>query len=405
MNNLNIAWRNLWRNSRRSIITMASVFFGVILSTLMTSMQYGSYDAMIDNVVKFYSGYAQIFTEAYHENKTINNTFELTDSIYNIAKETPQVINIAPRLEYFALASSEELTKGAMIIGIDPEKENKVTDVKKWVETGQYLEQGDKGVLIAIDLANYLKVKVGDTLILYGQGYHGVTSADLFPIRGILNFPMPELNKQLVYMDLATCQNYFGADNMITSLVIMVEDHYDLTKAMRHLKSKIKSPLMVMSWDELQPELVQMIEADRAGGVFMKLILYMVIAFGIFGTIIMMMAERIRELGVTIAIGMQRFKMGTILFIETILTGIVGTLIGIIGSIPVISYFFNNPIKLTGDAAQTMIDMGIEPYFYFSWNPQVFYNQALVVFLITIIIGIFPVYKALNLKVNQALRA
>ncbi|MBC8488289.1 MAG: FtsX-like permease family protein, partial [Bacteroidetes bacterium] len=116
-------------------------------------------------------------------------------------------------------------------------------------------------------------------------------------------------------------------------------------------------------------------------------------------------AERIRELGVTIAIGMQRFKMGTILFIETILTGIVGTLIGIIGSIPVISYFFNNPIKLTGDAAQTMIDMGIEPYLYFSWNPPVFYNQALVVFLITIIIGIFPVYKALNLKVNQALRA
>ncbi|MBL7103033.1 MAG: ABC transporter permease [Bacteroidales bacterium] len=405
MNNFNIAWRNLWRNSRRSIITMASVFFGVILSTLMTSMQHGSYDAMIDNVVKFYSGYAQVFTEAYHENKTINNTFELTDSIYNIAKETPQVTNIAPRLEYFALASSEELTKGAMIIGIDPEKENKVTDVKKWVETGQYLEQGDKGVLIAIDLANYLKVKVGDTLILYGQGYHGVTSADLFPIRGILNFPMPELNKQLVYMDLATCQNYFGADNMITSLVIMVEDHYDLPKAMRHLKSKIKSPLMVMSWDELQPELVQMIEADRAGGVFMKLILYMVVAFGIFGTIIMMMAERIRELGVTIAIGMQRFKMGTILFIETILTGIVGTLIGIIGSIPVISYFFNNPIKLTGDAAQTMIDMGIEPYLYFSWNPPVFYNQALVVFLITIIIGIFPVYKALNLKVNQALRA
>ncbi|MCD4788674.1 MAG: ABC transporter permease [Bacteroidales bacterium] len=405
MNNFNIAWRNLWRNSRRSIITMASVFFGVILSTLMTSMQYGSYDAMIDNVVKFYSGYAQIFTEAYHENKTINNTFELTDSIYNIVKETPQVTNIAPRLEYFALASSEELTKGAMIIGIDPEKENKVTEVKKWVETGQYLEQGDKGVLIAIDLANYLKIKVGDTLILYGQGYHGVTSADLFPIRGILNFPMPELNKQLVYMDLATCQNYFGADNMITSLIVMVEDHYDLPKAMRYLKSKIKSPLMVMSWDELQPELVQMIEADRAGGVFMKLILYMVIAFGVFGTIIMMMAERIRELGVTIAVGMQRFKMGTILFIETILTGIVGTLIGIIGSIPVIGYFYNNPITLTGDAAKTMIDMGIEPYLYFSWNPQVFYNQALIVFIITIFVGIFPVYKALNLKVNQALRA
>jgi ABC-type lipoprotein release transport system permease subunit len=405
MNNFKIAWRNLWRNSRRSIITIASVFFGVILSTLMTSLQHGSYDAMIDNVVKFYSGYAQIFNEKYHENKTINNTFELTDSIYNIVKETPGVTNISPRLEYFALASSEELTKGAMIIGIDPEKENKVTDVKKWVEQGRYLEKGDKGVLIAIDLANYLKINIRDTLILYGQGYHGVTAADLFPVRGILNFPMPELNKQLVYMDLTTCQNYFGAENMVTSLVVMVNDHYELPTAMRSLNSKIHAPLMTMSWDELQPELVQIIEADRAGGVFMKLILYMVVGFGIFGTIIMMIAERIRELGVTIAIGMQRYKMSTILFIETILTGIVGTIAGILGSIPVIAYFFNNPIKLTGDSAQTMIDMGIEPYFYFSWNPPVFYNQALVVFIITIFVGIYPVYKAFKLKVNQALRA
>jgi ABC-type lipoprotein release transport system permease subunit len=384
---------------------MASVFFGVILSTLMTSLQHGSYDAMIDNVVKFYSGYAQIFTEKYHKNKTINNTFELTGSIFNIVKETPGVTNISPRLEYFALASSEELTKGSMIIGIDPEKENKVTDVKKWVEHGRYLKKGDKGVLIAIDLANYLKINIGDTLILYGQGYHGITAADLFPVRGILNFPMPELNKQLVYMDLTTCQNYFGAKNMVTSLVVMVNDHYDLPGAMHNLKSKINAPLMTMSWDELQPELVQMIEADKAGGVFMKLILYMVVAFGIFGTIIMMIAERIRELGVTIAIGMQRYKMSTILFIETILTGITGTIAGILGSIPVIAYFFNNPIKLTGDAAQTMVDMGIEPYFYFSWNPPVFYNQALIVFIITIVVGIFPVYKAFKLKVNQALRA
>ena len=89
---------------------MASVFFGVILSTLMTSMQHGSYDAMIDNVVKFYSGYAQVFTEKYDENKTINNTFELNDSIVNTINRIPEVTHISPRLEYSALASSQELT-------------------------------------------------------------------------------------------------------------------------------------------------------------------------------------------------------------------------------------------------------------------------------------------------------
>jgi len=400
-----VAWRNLWRNSRRTMITLASVFFGVILSTLMTSLQHGSYDAMIDNVVKFYSGYAQIFTEDYDKNKTINNTYELHDTLIKKITNIPKVTSISPRLEYFALASSEEMTKGAVIIGINPEMENNVTNVQKWVESGEYLTEGDDGVLLAKNLAEYLHMEVGDTLILYGQGYHGVTAAGLYPVKGILNFPMPALNNQLIYLDINACQALFGAPGRVTSLIVMVEDHYDLPAVMNSLKNEINSPLMVKSWDEMQPELVQMIEADRAGGIFMKVILYMVIGFGIFGTIIMMIAERTRELGVTIAVGMQKTTMSWILFIETILTGLIGTAVGIVGSIPIISYFYNNPIGLTGDAAQTMIDMGIEPFFYFSWNLPVFYNQAIVVFILTMFIGIFPIYKVSRIKVNQALRA
>jgi len=118
-----------------------------------------------------------------------------------------------------------------------------------------------------------------------------------------------------------------------------------------------------------------------------------------------MMAERIRELGVTIAIGMQRHTMASILFIETILTGIVGSFAGIMGSIPIVFYLYNNPIVLTGNAAKTMQEMGMEPLMYFSISPFVFYNQALVVFLLTLIIGIYPISKAFKLKVNQALRA
>jgi len=405
MKNIKLAWRNLWRNSRRSMITMASIFFGVILSTLMTSLQNGSYDAMIDNVVKFYSGYAQVFTEDYDENRTINNTYELHDILITTITNIPEVTHISPRLEYFALASSEELTKGAVIIGIDPDMENDVTNVQKWVESGEYLKTGDEGVLMAKNLAEYLQMEVGDTLVLYGQGYQGVTAAGLYPVRGILNFPMPALNNQLVYIDIKACQNLFGAPGRVTSCIVMVEDHYDLPAAMYDLKNEINSPLMVKSWDEMQPELVQMIEADRAGGIFMKVILYMVVGFGIFGTIIMMIAERTRELGVTIAVGMQKRTMSWILFIETVLTGFIGTAVGILGSIPVISYFYNNPVKLTGDAAQAMIDMGIEPYFYFSWNLPVFYNQAIVVFILTMVIGIFPIYKVAKIKVNQALRA
>ena len=403
--NLIMAWRNLWRNKRRTLITVASVFFGVLLSTVMSSMQEGSYSSMIDNIVKFYSGYIQIHQEDYWENKTINNTFVPTDSLKTRIKEVPEITNMAPRLESFALASSEKITRGSMVIGIDPEAENKVTELKKWVEKGHYLKPNDNGVLVAVDLAKYLNLNVGDTLILLSQGYHGISAAGKYPIRGILKFPSPDLNKQTIYMEIRHCQNFYSADDMVTSLVLMIEDQYHLNKAMKQLKAEISAPYSVMSWSEMQPELLQYVDADRAGGKVMKGILYILIGFGIFGTIMMMVAERRREMGVMVAIGMQRYRLAAILFFETVYIGMIGVLAGFIGSIPIIAHFYNNPIRLTGDAAETMKDMGIEPLMYFSWLPSVFYDQVIVVFIITVIVAIYPLISAQRMKVHLALRA
>ena len=405
MENLKIAWRNLWRNKRRTIITVASIFFGVILSTLMSSMQEGSYSSMVENVVKFYSGYLQVQNEEYWDNKTINNTFEPTEDLYKKINNTKGVIHVAPRLESFALASSLDITRGAMLFGIDPEKEEYVTEASKWISKGKYLQPGDKGLIIASGLAEYINIDVNDTLVLLGQGYHGVSAAGKYPVRGIVKLPNPDLNRQVIYMDLNNAQEFFSAENLITSLVIMVEDPYDLPHADRILKKEISSPYKVMTWDEMQPELVQMIDADRAGAVMMKGILYIIIGFGILGTITMMLSERLREMGVMVAIGMQRVRLGIILFLETILIGLVGVASGFAASIPIIAYMYNNPIELTGDAANSMIDMGIEPHMYFSWIGKVFYNQVLTVFIITVLIGIFPLFRSIKLNVSQALRA
>ena len=404
MNNFKIAWRNLWRNKRRTMITSASIFFGVIFSTIMSSMQEGSYGTMVDNIVKFYSGYIQVFNEDYWDKKTINNTYEITDSLIKKIEDVEEITHYAPRLESFALASSSDITKGTLVIGIDPEKEDQVTQVSKWLKKGNYLKPGDQGILLASNLAKYLKLDVNDTLILIGQGFHGISAAGIFPVRGILEFSSPELNK-VIYMELSSCQEFYSAYNLVTSLVIMLKDHYDIPIALKKMKESIQPPYDIMTWAEMQPEIVQLIGSDRAGGVILKIILYMIIGFGIFGTIIMMIQERRREMGVMVAIGMQRIKLGNILFLETILIGLVGVFTGILGSIPLIGYYFNNPIRLTGEAAKAMIDMGIEPLMTFSWMPSVFYNQALTIFILTLFMGLYPVYKTMKLRIDQALRA
>ena len=403
--NILLAWRNLWRNKRRTLITVASVFFGVLLSTLMSSMQEGSYSSMIDNIVKFYSGYIQIQNEEYWDNKTINYAMEPTQELFSTAASVPEVTHITTRLESFALSSSETITRGSMVIGIDPEKENDITELKKWITDGSYISSGDDGVLVGSDLAKYLNMQVGDTLVMIGAGYHGVSAAGKYPIRGILKLPNPELNKQTVYMELKNSQEFFSAENLVTSMIIMVEDQYDLKPALRKLSGQIESPYTVMAWNEMHPEILQMVEGDRAGALVMKAILYILIGFGIFGTIMMMVAERTREMGVMVAIGMQKFKLAGMMFFETIYIGLIGVLVGFAGSIPLITYFYNNPVRLTGSAAETMEQMGIEPYMYFSWLPSVFYNQVITVFVMTVIIAIYPLMMAMRLKIHMALRA
>ncbi len=403
--NLKLAWRNLWRSRGRTLITVASVFFGVLISTVMSSMQEGSYSSMIDNIVRFYSGYIQIHNERYWEDKTINNTFEPADSLMTLIKNNKYITSYTPRLESFALASSENMTRGSMVIGIDPEKENGVTQLKRWIQTGTYLKKGDDGVLLGSDLAQYLSLGVGDTLVLLGQGYHGASAAGKYPVRGILKFANPQLNRQTIYMDLTNAQSLFSADNRLTAMVLMIEDSYHLNAAMKSLKKEIHSPYSVMSWSDMNPEILQMIEGDRSGAVVMKGILYLLVGFGIFGTIMMMIMERRRELGVLVAIGMQKSKLAVILLYETVLIGIIGVLAGFAGSVPIIAYYYYHPIRLSGDAAKTMIQMGIEPLWYFSWIPSVFYNQVIAVFAMTLVIALYPVSKAFSLKVQEALRA
>ena len=401
---IKIAWRNIWRNKRRTIITVAAVFVAVLLSTFMTSMQEGTYSKMIDNVVKFYSGYIQIQNPEYWESKSINDIFEPDDQLRNSIASVPEVTYYVPRLESFTLISSGDYTKVGALIGIDPEKENKLTGLSKWVAQGDYLKPDDDGILIAVNLAKHLNIHLGDTAILISQGYHGASAAGLYPVKGILKFPSPELNNFGVYLSINKARDFFSAPDMTTSIALMVDNYNHVDKAKHLLVGKLGNKYKVMTWSEMQPQLVQMIEGDRAGGIVMKAILYIVIAFGIFGTVIMMVSERKRESGIMIAVGMRKVRLSIILFFETLLLGFIGVISGFALSLPFISYLVRNPIPLPEKLAEAYEKFGIEPAMYFSMMSKVFVNQAITVLIITIIISFYPVIKTFNLNPVNAIR-
>lgn len=405
MKYLKIAWRNLWRNKRRSLITIASIFFGVLLATIMNSLQDGTYANMIDMMVKLSSGYIQVQNPEYFENKSINNTFSPTDEFMARLESQPGVTTMAKRLESFALISSGPNTRGGAVIGFEPAKDSQTSNLQNWISDGEFLNDGDNGLLVTFNIAKHLDLHVNDTIILISQGYRGVTAAGKYPIKGILTFSTPQMNNIGVFMDITLAQNLFSAEGMTTSVMVMVHDYTDVNSVKRSIQGFTAESLSVYSWDELNPEVVQFIESDKAGGVIMIGILYIVIGFGIFGTIIMMVAERKREMAVMVAVGMQKYKLATILFFETLLIGIVGVISGFVVSVPIILFMVGNPIELPADLAEAYIQYGFEPYLFFGMAPEVFWQQVLTVFAITLVISIYPMVKVKNMVVSRSLKA
>lgn len=403
--NIKIAWRNLWRNKRRTLITVASIFFGVLLSTFMTSMQEGTYSKMIDNVVGFYTGYIQIHHPEYWDNKTIDYTFTSNDSLTQVLNNDPNITLFVPRLESFSLMSYGNNTKGAALVGIDPVKEDQMTHLSHWIEKGSYLKPGDKGILLAVNLAKNLGVNINDTLVLISQGYHGASAAALFTVRGILKFPSPSMNNLGGYIDLKEAQDFFSVPDKYTSLVVMIDDYSKVNQTKHHLVSELGNKYEVMTWDEMDPLTKNMIDADRSGGYITKAILYGLVGFGIFGTIIMMMAERRKEMGIMVAIGMQKSRLSKILFFETTLIGLVGVLAGFIISLPLILYLVHHPIPLTGETAKAYEEFGFEAAMFFSAQWFVFFRQLLIIFILTLIVYLYPLVKTYKLKLTKALRS
>lgn len=403
--NIKLAWRNLWRNRRRTIIAISSIVFSVLLASWMRSMQEGSYDSMIDNTVKFYSGYLQVQDTAYWGERTLDHCIEVSAELQQKIQDLPDASLVSNRLESFALAANHLKSKPVMVMGIEPEAEDQITKLSIKTKSGSFLRNGDHGAVLGKGLAEYLGLSTGDTLVMISQGYHGISASGLFEIKGIVSHPNPEFDKRMVYLDIEAAREFYSAYGLSTSLVVMTGDHYEV----KHLKHQIAAFLpenfTVMTWDEMQPEIVQLIESDRGSGIIMLGILYLVIAFGMFSVVLMMVKERMREFGVVHAVGMQKEKLSLIVFFETIFIGFIGCTIGLVISYLFCFYFYHHPIPLTGEMATATEQYGMEPYMFFSLKSSLFYSQMILVFLISVFISVFPVYNIQRLKITKAMRS
>ncbi|MFI5151286.1 MAG: ABC transporter permease [Bacteroidia bacterium] len=401
-----LAWRNMWRSRRRTLITISSIFFAVIFSILMRVMIVGIFDKMITDTVSMSCGYIQIHSHGFWTSRSIDSIMVQNTSLDSLLRTDPAVSAWTNRMESFALASSGDKTKGIRIMGISPESEDRVSNLGHKLVSGTYLKENEQCVMLAEGLASYLKLKVNDTLILLGQGYHGAMASGKYTVKGLVNLGSPEMNKSMVWMPLPQAWDFLSTGKCYSSTSLLMNDRNDLeTTRKRILKYSPGQNYEVMTWKEMIPELDQFFQAKMVQNMIMSGILYLVIAFGMFGTILMMLNERMHEFGILLAIGMKKKLLAGTVVLEMILLSIAATMLGICGAYPIVYYFWSHPIKMGGSWGKVAEKFNMEPVIRPAMGLSHFLLQGYIVLFLSIILSAYAIYKIYRIKAIAVLNS
>tara|TARA_Y100000768_G_scaffold388002_1_gene381410 strand:- start:35 stop:1258 length:1224 start_codon:yes stop_codon:yes gene_type:complete len=402
-----IAWRNIYRNKKRSLITITSIFAALFLIILMRALQFGFYDKLIETVVESYAGYVEIHADGFWDNQNLDNSMQVDQELLDKIKSVEGVENVVQRLQTFSLISMGDKTKGAVINGINLSEEQKITDWNKKMVSGSFDIKKNE-IIIGKGIAEFFNISENDTLILYGQGYRGMMAAGKYPVKGIIDLKNPDLNKLGVFMTMESARNYVSSDDISTHIIIDKEKYYEEKKIVENLDNVLSDNYEVMTWKETLPEIEQTITADSAGGLIMAFILYVIVVFGMFGTVLMMTEERKYEFGVLISIGMSRARLFGIILIETVILSMVGVFLAIAVTFPICYYYNINPINmatLMGEGAdQMMQEMGFSPIAPMSTSLDIPLSHALVIFLFSLLISIYPAIKIAKLNPVKSMK-
>ena len=329
---LRMAWRNLWRHGRRTWLTVGAMVFSNTLLVISISLQFGSYDMMIDNSLQAFSGHIQIQHPAYLEQSKMRYALDNIDTRAQALRDRLGLDSISARAAGFALASSRDRSYGLQIMGVDARHEPLVSTLPGLIRRGRYLQPGGRDeIVIGAVLARNLKVEVGDELSFLGSGRDDSFAAGVVTVAGIFESGNADLDRTVAQVNLGYFQDIFAMRDAGHSIVIRAPHIDAVPDLMRQLDALLDDPKIAVArdWDALQPGLRQAIRADMTSAWFMYGVLIVLVAFSVLNTQLMSVLERTREFGTMMALGLQPSRLGRIVMLETGLMALLGLTLGI----------------------------------------------------------------------------
>lgn len=396
-----IAWRNIWRNKMRSLIIIIALTLGLWAGIFVSAFVNGMVKQKIQSVIGLEISHFQFHKKGFRDELKVKQFISDEPVIRDELLKDPLVKSVATRTVSLMMIGSAKGTGGVKVLGIDPDEEQGVTELYKKIVEGDYFKVAKRNpILISKVLAEKYKVGLGSKLVLTFQDVNGEISAGAFRIIGIYDTGNKMYDNQNVFVKKNDMQRLLGIGDGVHELAVLLKQD-DATESMVQKYQSKYSNLEVLSWMDLSSGMRYMIETIKVYTVYVVGIILLALLFSIVNTMLMAVLERVREIGMLMAIGMSKFRVFGMIMLETMFLIIVGGPLGLLLAKVSIAYFGKVGINL-GDAAYG--DLGYSNIIFPTLEITEYLKVTIMVLVMAFISAIYPARKALKLKPVEAIR-
>jgi len=402
---LSLAWRNIWRNKKRSLIIIAAIAVGILSGLFASAVMFGMGDSLVDSTINRDLGHIQVHSLKFEDDKLLTDTIPQLKRVVEKVRKQENITGVTSRVVIEGMGSSAATSGGLRITGINPEDEKSVTTIHKQITAGNYFtneESRISQIVIGEKLADNLGIKERSKIILSFQGFDGSIIYGAFRVVGLFRTESTAFDRVNVFVKQDALLALLNSKPIAHEIAVRLSSVQFVDPVYANLKNELEG-VSVKDWKELAPDLKLMDELIGVQlNIFLGIILFALL-FGITNTMLMSVLERVRELGVLMAIGMKRRRIFSMIIIETISLSLVGGIAGMILAALFIAYFGSTGINLSAFAEG-----------FTAWNlspvlqpelPLVFYFSITVMIIITAILSaVYPALKAIKLKPADAIR-
>jgi len=399
-----LALRNIWRNRRRTLLTLSAMVVSSALLILCLGVFSGMLKDMLASATEQYFGHLVISAKGYQYDRDMFANFSA--ATYFQALQQPQIQGVSPRLRSFGLLSHRNNSSPVELLGVLPERERQVTSLHEHLQSGAYLQANDQnGAVIGAGLAKRLAVKPGDQLIFVTQAADGSIGNDLLQVRGIFSTGDQGHDNALALVPLAWLQQLLALPGTLHEISVRVENPLQAATLGKGVRQQLPDSLEVLDWGQMLPEMREVVASYDVSRMIIVTILYIATGLGILNTFFMSVMERTREFGVLMAVGMRPGQVRVMVLLETLAMGVIALIVGVSLGVLLSLYMAYVGIDLSGSLTPITYAGGtILPRLHAVLETANILVPAVVLLLVCLLAGFLPANRAARMQPVVAIR-